>query len=49
MDVEVLSVDRLRFADGSPVRSASAVVAFGDGALVVWTTPSMPPGCTRRR
>ena len=35
MDVEVLGVDPLRFADGSPVRSASAVVAFGNGALVV--------------
>ena len=35
MEVEVLSVDRLHFADGSPVRSASAVVPFGDGVLVV--------------
>ena len=35
MDIEILSVDRLRFSDGSPVRSASAVVAFGDGFLVV--------------
>ena len=35
MDIEILSVDRLRFSDGSPVRSASAVVAFGDGCLVV--------------
>jgi hypothetical protein len=35
MDVEILSVDRLSFADGSPVRSASAVVAFGNGTLVV--------------
>ena len=35
MDVEVLAADRLRFRDGSPVRAASAVVAFGDGHLVV--------------
>jgi len=35
MDVEVLSVDRLRFANGAPVRGASAVVWFGSGALVV--------------
>ena len=35
MDVEVLSVDRLRFSDGAPVRSASAVVPFAGGFLVV--------------
>ena len=35
MDIEVLSVDRLRFSDGAPVRSASAVVPFGGGFLVV--------------
>ncbi|RYC14741.1 DUF6910 family protein [Nocardioides zhouii] len=35
MDVEVLGAQRLRFADGSPVRAASAVVPFGDGHLVV--------------
>ncbi len=35
MDIEVLSVDRLRFSDGAPVRSASAVVSFGGGFLVV--------------
>ena len=35
MDVEVLSAERLRFADGAPVRAASAVVPFGDGHLVV--------------
>ena len=35
VDIELLSVDRLRFSDGAPVRSASAVVAFGDGFLVV--------------
>ena len=31
MDIELLSVDRLRFADGAPVRAASSVVAVGDG------------------
>jgi len=31
----VFTSDRLRFADGSPVRAASAVVPFGDGHLVV--------------
>jgi hypothetical protein len=35
MDVEVVGAERLRFADGSPVRAASAVVPFGDGHLVV--------------
>ena len=35
MDIEILSVDRLRFSDGAPVRSASAVVHLGDGFLVV--------------
>jgi hypothetical protein len=35
MDVEVLSAERLRLPDGSPVRAASAVVPFGDGHLVV--------------
>ncbi len=35
MDIEVLSVDQLRFSDGAPVRSASAVVPFGGGFLVV--------------
>ena len=35
MDVQVLSVDRLRYNDGAPVRSASAVVPFGGGFLVV--------------
>ena len=35
VDIEVLSVERLRFADGRPVRAASAVVPFADGHLVV--------------
>ena len=35
MDIEVLSFERLHFADGAPVTSASAVVPFGDGFLVV--------------
>lgn len=35
MDVEVLGVSRLRYDDGAPVRSASAVVPFGGGFLVV--------------
>ena len=35
MDIDVLSFDRLRFSDGAPVRSASAVVPFGGGFLVV--------------
>jgi len=35
VDIEVLSVDRLRFNDGAPVRSASAVVPLGGGFLVV--------------
>lgn len=35
MDVEVTAHQRLRFADGAPVRAASAVVPFGDGQLVV--------------
>lgn len=34
MDVEVEHVTALRFDDGTPVRAASAVVAFGDGWLV---------------
>lgn len=47
--------DRLRFDDGTPVRAASAVVAFGDGHLVVsddatyaaWSRPG--GGITRVR
>jgi len=35
MDVRVSAAERLQFADGAPVRAASAVVAFGDGRLVV--------------
>jgi hypothetical protein len=35
VEVQVLSADRLRFDDGAPVRSASAVVPFGGGFLVV--------------
>lgn len=35
MDIELEDVAELRFADGSPVRAASAVVPFGDGFLVV--------------
>ena len=35
MDVEVSAHHRLRFADGAPVRAASAVAPFGDGHLVV--------------
>ena len=35
VDIDVLRVDRLRFSDGAPVRSASAVVPFGGGFLVV--------------
>ena len=35
MHLEVESVERLRFGDGSPVRAASAVVRFADGFLVV--------------
>lgn len=34
MDIELEGVERLRFADGSPVRAASAVTPFGDGFLV---------------
>ena len=34
MQIEVESVERLRLADGSPVRAASAVAPFGDGFLV---------------
>ena len=34
MQVELTSVERLRFADGSPVRAASAVALFEDGHLV---------------
>jgi hypothetical protein len=35
VDIEVVSVERLRFSGGAPVRSASAVVRFVDGFLVV--------------
>jgi hypothetical protein len=35
VDIEILTVDRLRFSDGAPVRAASALVHFGDGFLVV--------------
>jgi hypothetical protein len=35
MDVEVLGAERLRLPDGSPVRAASAVAAWGGGHLVV--------------
>jgi hypothetical protein len=35
VDVRVEGVERLQFADGSPVRAASAVVPFGAGSLVV--------------
>lgn len=35
MEVEIESAERLRFDDGTPVRSASAVVRFGDGFVVV--------------
>lgn len=35
MDIEVEDVTPLHFADGAPVRAASAVVPFGDGWLVV--------------
>lgn len=35
MDIEVEGVERLRLADGSPVRAASAVAPLGDGFLVV--------------
>lgn len=35
MDVEVLHSERLRLVDGSPVRAASAVAAWGGGHLVV--------------
>ena len=35
MLVEVVSVERLRFDDGAPVRAASAVVPFAGGSLVV--------------
>ncbi|MDZ5619516.1 DUF6910 family protein [Nocardioides bizhenqiangii] len=34
MQIHVEGVDRLRLADGSPVRAASAVTPFGDGFLV---------------
>ena len=34
MEIEVAGVDRLRLADGSPVRAASAVAPLGDGYLV---------------
>lgn len=35
MQIEVESVERLRLADGSPVRAASGVAGFGAGFLVV--------------
>lgn len=35
VSIEVLSVERLRFDDGAPVRAASAVVPFAGGFLVV--------------
>jgi hypothetical protein len=35
VDIQVLTVERLHFNDGAPVRSASAVVPFGGGFLVV--------------
>jgi hypothetical protein len=55
MEIEVAETDRLRFDDGTPVRAASAVVAFGDGHLVVsddatyaaWSRPG--GGVTRVR
>ncbi|MCD4526219.1 hypothetical protein [Nocardioides sp. cx-173] len=34
MRIELQSVEALRFQDGSPVRAASAIAAFGDGFLV---------------
>jgi len=34
MKIELESVERLRFPDGSPVRAASAVAPWGDGFLV---------------
>ena len=34
MQIELTSVERLRFADGSPVRAASAVTRYGGGHLV---------------
>ncbi|MCD4534431.1 hypothetical protein LRP67_10085 [Nocardioides sp. cx-169] len=34
MRIEVQSVEALRFEDGSPVRAASAIAAFGDGFLI---------------
>ncbi|WP_183094677.1 DUF6910 family protein [Nocardioides stalactiti] len=35
MEIELERVERLTFADGSPVRAASAVAPFGDGFVVV--------------
>ncbi|WP_435770398.1 DUF6910 family protein [Nocardioides sp. SYSU DS0651] len=35
MEIQVDRRERLRFADGSPVRAASAVAPFGDGVLVL--------------
>lgn len=35
MEIDIEGVDRLRHADGSPVRAASAVAPLGDGFLVV--------------
>ncbi len=35
MDIRIERVDRLLFADGTPVRAASGIAPFGDGLLVV--------------
>jgi len=35
VEIELLGVEPLRFADGLPVRAASAIAPFGDGFLVV--------------
>jgi len=51
MDVRVSGAERLQFADGAPVRAASAAVAFGEGRLVVsadgthaaWLRPGADP------
>lgn len=55
MDVEVTGTELLRFDDGAPVRAASAVVALGDGRLVVsddathaaWFRPDAGPSRVR--
>ena len=55
MDVEVTVTELLRFDDGAPVRAASAVVALGDGRLVVsddathaaWFRPDAGPSRVR--